>query len=155
MNEQQEMFDKKTILVTGCSGFIGSHLTEFLLKKGHKVYGIDIDPLGKNQFYEYNQKRNFFFHHGDIRIMTSMLYNSKIDSIVHLAAKNQVPKSIKYPQNYLEHNIEASGHLLEWARKEKIKRFIYASSSSTLINKSDFSENHPIVKFLDKIYTIF
>ena len=119
-------------LVTGGAGFIGSNLCEFLLEKGHFVRCFDNLTTGKKEnIEEFLANQKFEFIYGDIR-------NSKdceqamqgIDYVFHEAALGSVPRSLKEPKLYCENNILGFLNVLEAARNNKVKRVVYASSSS-------------------------
>ncbi|SHJ22768.1 UDP-glucuronate 4-epimerase [Hymenobacter daecheongensis DSM 21074] len=133
-----------SILVTGCAGFIGSHLTEQLLHAGHRVVGLDnFDP-----FYDRALKlRNltaclahprFSFHEADLRhgldALVDALPADPIEVVVHLAAKAGVGPSVHAPVAYLENNVIGTTHLLEWMRLRGIGKLFFASSSSVYGN---------------------
>lgn len=149
----------KSILVTGCAGFIGMHISEKLLKKKYKVIGID----NINNYYDIkikkarlkilNKYKNFFFFKKDLRnknTLANVHYKKKFDLILHLAAQAGVRYSIKNPKDYIENNIDAFLNILEFSKNKKIKHLLYASSSSVYgtNKKQPFSEednvNHPI-----------
>jgi UDP-glucuronate 4-epimerase len=153
------MNKKKTVLVTGCAGFIGMHISLKLLKKKFNVIGVD----NINDYYDVNIKKarvkilsknkKFKFFKKDLRNKNSLelIYKKySFKKIVHLAAQAGVRYSIENPKNYIENNIDAFLNILEFCKKNKIKHLIYASSSSVYgINKKfPFSEqdgvNHPI-----------
>jgi len=142
------------ILVTGCAGFIGSHLCESLLTSGNSVLGID----SFTQNYAKDQKiknlvnlinhHNFYFYSIDF---SDIEYYSKFDFdvVIHLAAHPGVRPSLLYPEKYVDNNVAKFVRLLEFARKLKnIKRFIFASSSSVYGNNdvpfSESAEPNPI-----------
>ncbi|MAI29747.1 MAG: hypothetical protein CMP38_06035 [Rickettsiales bacterium] len=125
-------------LITGSAGFIGFHLSEFLLKKNHSVFGVD----DLNNYYDVKLKKarlnllkkykNFFFFKKkieDIKIV-DFFRKKKIDIIINLAAQAGVRHSLKNPYIYINSNILGQVNLLELARELKIKKYIYASSSS-------------------------
>jgi len=122
------------VLVTGCAGFIGSHLTEYLLKEGHEVTGIDCftDYYAK-ELKEKNlsvalQHKNFTFLHNNLSDMTEF---PDVDIVFHQAAQAGVRSSWgKDFSIYSRNNIEATQRLLEWYTNTKVKKFVYASSSS-------------------------
>lgn len=127
------------ILITGCAGFIGFHLAKKLLTSNKKVLGIDcIDnyyPRSKKyQRLEILQKfNNFKFSKLDLNNfnkINAILKNYKIDLVVHLAAQPGVRVSIKNPHNTLRQNLIPFLNILEISRLKKVKKFIYASSSS-------------------------
>ena len=125
------------ILVTGAAGFIGSHLSETLLKEGHQVVGIDnFDPFYKKEIKVQNLKgllssTHFQFIEGDLK--DSNVFDQigiDIDIIVHLAAKAGVLPSLKDPIAYLNDNVIATQNLLNLCKERHIKKFVFASSSS-------------------------
>jgi len=139
------------ILVTGCAGFIGSHVSERLLKLGNIVLGID----NLNDYYDVNKKienleilnkyDNFEFIKEDI-CDTNCISEWKPDKICHLASMAGVRYSIQNPKIYVKVNIEGFIHILEEAVKNNIKDIVYASSSSVygLNAKIPFSETDTI-----------
>lgn len=140
------------ILLTGGAGFIGSHLTEFLLDRGEKVDCLD----NFNDYYSPGKKweniKKFRNHpayrlfQGDILdngLLNRIFSESKYDIIVHLAARAGVRPSLKEPLLYQEVNIRGTMNLLELAKEHQIKKFVFASSSSVYGNneKVPFSES--------------
>jgi len=123
------------ILVTGCAGFIGSHLCERLCERGDDVIGIDI----LNDYYDLSLKlknlsilekyENFYFRRDNI-LNTSILREHNFDCIVNIAAMAGVRNSLENPALYMKTNIEGHTHLLQEAIKTNVKHFVYASSSS-------------------------
>ena len=140
------------ILVTGCAGFIGSHVSEKLLQLGYEVIGIDninsyYDPMQKLKNLEIlNKYENFYFSKEDI-VTTNIINDTKPDRICHLAAMAGVRYSIEHPEEYVKVNIGGFINLLEQAVKNNISNFVYASSSSVygLNEKIPFSETDEIV----------
>ena len=140
MNLDQLTIDKNIkILITGCAGFIGSNLTEFFLKKGISVRGLDNLSTGfeKNiddalsEASRENKNINFKFINGDIRNYNDCLKSTEnIDVVLHQAALGSVQRSIERPLDANSSNIEGTINLLEASFKNKVKKFIYASSSS-------------------------
>ncbi len=127
------------ILITGCAGFIGSNLTEFFLKKGVSIRGLDNLSTGfkKNidsalsEASKENKNADFEFINGDIRNYDDCLKSTKnIDIVLHQAALGSVQRSIEKPLDANSNNINGTLNLLEASVKNKVKRFIYASSSS-------------------------
>jgi len=144
-----------TILVTGGAGFIGSHLVERLLAEGHRVICLDnFDP-----FYDPSLKRGnvaqalrdskFRLIEGDLRdegLIGKLFREEKIDTVAHLAARAGVRPSVQDPALYADVNIRGTIHLLEACRKNGVRRFVFASSSSIYGNNSrvPFSEEDPV-----------
>jgi nucleoside-diphosphate-sugar epimerase len=132
-----------TILVTGAAGFIGSHLCEKLLSLDHEVIGIDnFDPFYDRKIKEQNlnvssKHAGFTFIEGDAgnKILLNKI-SSKIDIVVHLAAKAGVQPSLKDPQGYIHANIIVTNVLLEWMKEKDIRKFVFASSSSVYGNNA-------------------
>ena len=127
------------ILVTGVAGFIGAALTLRLLERGDEVVGID----NLNDYYDINLKlarletilhyANFKFIKIDISDKTkieALFENEKFDNVMHLAAQAGVRYSISNPHAYIDSNIVGFLNILEGCRNNKIKHFVYASSSS-------------------------
>ncbi len=131
--------ESSKILVTGCAGFIGSHLTETLLAAGHTVIGIDCfrdyyEPVIKKQnISNFVNHPNFGLINEDICSMKSF---PGVDYVFHQAAQAGVRTSWGNQfEQYLHDNIAATQRLLEWYKGEKsLKKFIYASSSSVYGN---------------------
>ncbi len=145
-------------LITGAAGFIGFHTCEKLLRKNKKVYGIDnidnyYDPKLKIKRLKILKKyKNFNFFKLDIcnkDKVNSIFKNNKFKFIIHLAAQSNVRHSIKFPEKYIDTNINGFFNILNCAKNYKIKHFIYASTSSVygadirFPSKEEFGANHP------------
>jgi nucleoside-diphosphate-sugar epimerase len=131
-------------LVTGGAGFIGSHITERLLRDGHFVRVLDNFSSGKreNLSFTYNLTPNTYnLIEGDIRDpSTCQKACQGVDYILHQAALRSVPKSMQDPQSYNEVNINGTLNMLQAASKAKVKRFVFASSSSVYGDIDKFPE---------------
>lgn len=119
-------------LVTGGAGFIGSNLCEALLNMGYKVRCLD---NLSNGFYEnikpFINNTNFEFINGTITDYDVCNHACKnVDYVLHQAAWGSVPRSIEMPVYYEEVNIKGTVNMMDAARKNKVKKFVYASSSS-------------------------
>jgi UDP-N-acetylglucosamine 4-epimerase len=127
-----ELSNKK-ILVTGGAGFIGSNLCETLLEKGNKVVCLDNFATGKRENIEpFLKDSNFTLIEGDIRKLEDCLKASKgVDYVLHQAALGSVPRSIKDPITSNEVNVSGFLNMLVAARDNRVKRFVFAASSST------------------------
>ena len=148
------------ILVTGCVGFIGFHLSKKLILNGHTVIGVD----SINNYYGIKIKldrlkilkktsKKFIFKKGNISdnfFLEKVFKKFKIDQVINLAAQAGVRYSIENPKAYLDSNLVGFFNILECSRKFKIKHLIYASTSSVYGNNSKlpFKESrhadHPI-----------
>ena len=146
----------KNLLITGGAGFIGSHLVDRLLSTEVDHITV-VDDF--NDFYDPSIKRANITEHlkdpryqlneVDIRDQTaleSVFKNNNFDCVVHLAARAGVRPSLTEPQLYTETNINGTLNLLELARRNNIKQFVFGSSSSVYgINaKVPFGEDDPI-----------
>lgn len=139
------------ILITGCVGFIGSHLTQYYLENKELVIGID----NINDYYSIDLKLknlnllkkypNFTFYQEDIRD-TNLIQDLKPDKVVHLAGMAGVRYSLENPDLYLDINTRGFINILEQCRKNNVIQLVYASSSSVygLNTKVPFSEDDKI-----------
>lgn len=119
-------------LVTGGAGFIGSNLCEALLNMGYRVRCLDDLSTGKqanvNMFLEHP---NYEFVKGDIKDFdVCMNACEDMDYVLHQAAWGSVPRSFEMPLFYCANNIQGTLNMLEAARQKRVKKFVYASSSS-------------------------
>ncbi len=140
------------ILITGGAGFIGSHLTERLLARQNKIVVVDnfntyYDPEIKRQNLRAAQKSDkFSLYEADIRDekkLEAIFAENKFDVIVHLAARAGVRPSLIDPLLYQDVNVHGTMNLLELAKKYRVPKFVFASSSSVYGNnkKVPFSES--------------
>lgn len=143
------------ILVTGSAGFIGSHVSEHLIKRGNSVVGIDnFDPFYPRDIKEENlsllrKAESFHFYEGDIRdrrLLDHVFEATKPDAIIHLAAKAGVRPSIEAIEDYYDVNVTGTLSVLEAMKKHGVSKMIFASSSSVYGNnkKIPFSESDPV-----------
>ena len=121
-----------TFLVTGAAGFIGSNLCEAILEKGCKVKALDDLSTGKQQNVNlFSDEPNYMFIKGDVKDLdTCVAACEGVDYVLHQAAWGSVPRSIEMPLFYCRNNIEGTLNMLEAARRQGVKKFVYASSSS-------------------------
>src|SRR5579872_7509607 len=121
----------KTV-VTGGAGFIGSHLTDLLLSKGHSVTVIDNLCGGwMKNLKEAEKNPRFRFIQADIRDPKALkgVFDG-VDWVFHLAALADIVPSIEKPRDYFETNVDGTFNILEACKKADVKRFLYAASSS-------------------------
>src|SRR5438270_3119909 len=149
----------KRVLLTGCAGFIGFHVTQRLLQSGHEVIGID----NLNRFYDEGLKAarlailqkdpSFKFIHADLAdlpAITEIFEKEEFTLLVHLAAQAGVRYSLENPHLYVQSNLAGFVNVIEESRKKKLEHFVFASSSSVYgaNKKTPFSEadnvDHPI-----------
>ncbi len=118
-------------LVTGGAGFIGSHIVDELLRRGEKVRVLDNLATGKRENLAHCIDRIEFIE-GDIRdLKTCHQACAGVDFVLHQAALGSVPRSIEDPLTSHEVNVTGTVKMLIAARDAKVKRFVYAASSST------------------------
>ena len=138
---------KKKILVTGGAGFIGSNLTEALLKLNNEVICLDNFATGKKEnITPFLTNPNYTLIEGDIRKLSDCQLAVKgVDYVLHQAALGSVPRSIKDPITSNEVNVSGFLNMLTASRDTGVKRFIYAASSST------YGDSEALPKVEDKI----
>lgn len=165
--KQELQVHPKTWLVTGVAGFIGSNLLEALLKLNQRVVGLDNFSTGHQRnldevqtLVSQAQWANFQFLNGDIRNLddcrSGMRFSPPslaeegrgervVDYVLHQAALGSVPRSIGDPINTNQNNIDGFLNMLVAARDSKVKRLVYAASSST------YGDHPDLPKVEDKI----
>lgn len=162
--------EQHTWLITGVAGFIGSNLLEALLKLDQKVVGLDNFSTGylKNlnevqSLVAREQWNNFKFIEGDIRnLVDCQLACTGIEFVLHQAALGSVPRSIEDPINTNSVNTSGFLNMLVASKDAKVKRFIYAASSSTYGDHPDLpkvEENignplspYAVTKYVNELY---
>ena len=120
-------------LVTGGAGFIGSHICQELLFEGHQVIALDNLASGRvENFGEFKDSKNFQFEKIDILDKGSLkpIFN-EVDWVFHMAGLADIVPSIEKPDLYFDVNVKGTLNVLEAAKNSKIKKFVYAASSSS------------------------
>ncbi len=132
MNNCIEFPKGTSFLVTGGAGFIGSNIVEKILYLGHKVKVLDNFSTGKREnIAEFLKKSNFELIEGDIRdINTCRTACKDVDYVIHQAAWGSVPRSIEMPVLYDDINVKGHLNMMQAARENNVKKFVYASSSA-------------------------
>ena len=149
----------KNYLITGSAGFIGFHLSKKLLSEGFNVLGVD----NLNNYYDQKIKKdrnkilkkykNYKFNKIDIKDykkLDRIFKKNSIHGVVNLAAQAGVRYSLKNPRSYIENNINGFFNILELSKKYRVKKFIYASTSSIyglqkkFPLKENFNTDNPI-----------
>lgn len=120
------------VIVTGGAGFIGSHLTELLLKKGHQVVVLDNLSTGRlENLVHLKGSPGLSFHQVEVEdLKTIRPYFDGVDWVFHLAALADIVPSIQRPLEYHRANVDGTFAVAEAARLAGAKRFVYAASSS-------------------------
>tara|TARA_X000001388_G_scaffold65391_1_gene51867 strand:- start:825 stop:1724 length:900 start_codon:yes stop_codon:yes gene_type:complete len=130
-------------LVTGGSGFIGSHVVDKLIKIGHEVRVIDDLSAQENEEFYYNE--DAAYSKKDIsKDDCSSIFNS-VDYVFHLAARSRIQPTIGSPNECFEVNVVGTQRVLEWSRLNGIKRVVYSGTSSLYgkHNSIPFQPNMP------------
>ena len=124
--------ENSLFLVTGGAGFIGSNLCEAILNLGYKVRCLDDLSTGKQANVDlFIDNPNYEFIKGDIKALdTCMKACEGADYVLNQAAWGSVPRSIEMPLFYCANNIQGTLNMLEAARQQGVKKFVYASSSA-------------------------
>lgn len=147
------------VIVTGCSGFIGMHVSRLLLERGDTVIGVD----NMNDYYEPTLKEarlaqlksfeRFTFHLLDIADragLSKVFADHRPEAVIHLAAQAGVRYSVDHPEVYIDSNLVGFGNILESSRHHRVQHLVYASSSSVYggNDKVPFDEldrvDHPV-----------
>ncbi len=146
--------DKKSILVTGCAGFIGYHTTKALLSRGVDVVGIDnlsdyydirlkdyrLKELSKSSLFHFTQ-----IDFSDISSLEKIFSTKKFKAIIHLGGMAGVRYSMENPQLYMRANAIGTLNILDMMKKYDVKKIVMASTSSLYAGqKMPFSEKLPV-----------
>lgn len=167
---QQLLAQRSRWLVTGAAGFIGSNLVEALLMLGQEVRGLDNFSTG----HQYNldevrecvgeqRWRDFTFIEADVRNLSHCTAAVKqIDYVLHQAALGSVPRSVNDPLTSNEVNVTGFLNMLDAARCARVRRFVYAASSSTYGDEPNLPKRedriglplspYAVTKLVDEIY---
>lgn len=121
------------VLITGGCGFIGSHLAELMINDGHEVIIIDNLVCGQlENINSFELNKNLVFHNADINDVHSISnFFEGVDWVFHLAGLADIVPSIEAPEKYFQSNVSGTLNVLQCARQNSVKRFIYAASSSS------------------------
>lgn len=161
---EQRIIKYSKVLVTGGAGFIGSNLCEALLDQGNKVVCLDNFMTGhRKNIKGFLSNENFTLIQGDIRNYEDCQKAVEgCDYVLHQAALGSVPRSIKDPMTATDVNVGGYVKMLFAAKEAKVKRFVYAASSSTYGDHPDLPKEedkignplspYAITKFADELY---
>ncbi|NQZ02038.1 MAG: NAD-dependent epimerase/dehydratase family protein [Bdellovibrionales bacterium] len=136
--------DKKKWLLTGCAGFVGSHILETLLEAGQTVVGVDNLTTGSEENLEAAKTavgneafQNFTFAKLDIQKLGGFELFSGIDFVIHQAAMASVPQSMQAPMQAFDNNVLGTEVVFDQARKAGVKKVVFASSSAVYGDNAD------------------
>ena len=143
-------------LVTGAAGFIGSNLCEAILKSGYKVRALDDLSTGKRKNVDmFLDNPRYEFIKGDIKdLYTCMNACKGVDYVLNQAAWGSVPRSIEMPLFYSLNNIQGTLNMLEAARQNGVKKFVYASSSSVYGDEPNLPKKEGVEGILLSPYAV-
>jgi nucleoside-diphosphate-sugar epimerase len=145
-------------LITGGAGFIGSSIAQYLTKNGHFVRVLDNFYSGKEENIDFAKglgKDKFELIRGDITNPADCNKACQgMDYVLHQAALRSVPKSLEDPLSYNRVNIDGVLHMLQAASKHKIKRLVFASSSSIYGDTTNFPEKEDHLPLLISPYAL-
>jgi UDP-glucuronate 4-epimerase len=153
------------ILITGCAGFIGYHIAEKILKdfKNYKVYGIDnfnkyySPELKKKRITNLKKYQKFNLRKIDIskkKIVKKIFDKNKFDIVIHMAAQAGIRYSLVNPKSYFESNIVGFFNILELSNQNKVKKFIFASSSSVYGDQKKYPFKEDFNLYPNNLYSI-
>ena len=141
------MTEKAIAIVTGGAGFIGSHMVDNLLDHGYRVRAIDNLISGREtNIAHLARNADFSFERADIRHLHpghKLFSNARY--VFHFAGIGDIVPSIEHPLEYMSANVQGTVHVLECARHEKVRKLVYAASSSCYgLASTPTREDHPI-----------
>jgi UDP-glucose 4-epimerase len=141
------MTEKAIVVVTGGAGFIGSHMVDNLLDHGYRVRTIDNLVSGReSNIAHLSGNPDFSFERGDIRdLQPGHKLFAQARYVFHFAGIGDIVPSIEHPLEYMSANVQGTAHVLECARHVKVKKLVYAASSSCYgLAATPTREDHPI-----------
>ncbi len=129
---KETFWENKNILITGCTGLLGSCLTESLVSKNANVIGLVRDSVPKSRFYQSNIRNNVVTVRGEIEnyfLLERIINEYEIDTVFHLAAQTIVTLANRNPVSTFKANIEGTWNILEACRRAPlVSRIVVASS---------------------------
>lgn len=139
---------KKSAIVTGAAGFIGSYTVDLLISRGYTVRGIDNMVGGRVENLEQHKSNpDFSLEIADLRNLASdhSVFQG-VEYLIHFAGIGDIVPSIERPVDYMSANVMGTVHALEGARHSRVKKFVYAASSSCygIATELPTTENAPI-----------
>ncbi len=146
-----ESYTNKNVLITGADGFIGSHLTELLVKSGANVTALTLyNSFGTHGWLDYipdQIHKSVTIYAGDVRDSAQMSRLTRdYDVVFHLAALIGIPYSYEAAHSYIDVNVHGTLNLLEAARSNRVGRLVHTSTSEIYgsAQTRPISETHPI-----------
>jgi len=127
----------KTILVTGGAGYIGSHVVKLLGQQGESIVVLDDLSTGNREAALFGELVEG--NTADSELVSRLLSEHDIDTVMHFAAHTIVPESVTDPLKYYRNNTAATRNLLECCQDHKVSNLIFSSTAATYGNPSDDS----------------
>ncbi len=119
----------KNILISGGAGYIGSHISEILIKNKKNIFIIDNLSTGHKKLI--NKKAKFFkLDINKKKQIKKIIIENKIDSVIHLAANLIIGEGEKYPNKYYKNNVTGTKNLLDVCKNTEIKNFVFSSTAA-------------------------
>ncbi|HAJ56586.1 MAG TPA: sugar dehydratase [Candidatus Omnitrophica bacterium] len=150
MNSNKQFWKNKRVLITGHEGFLGSHLTKYLISRGSKIVGIDIVLGRKNTVLSDLDRKKITAVKGNIanyRLLNGLMQKHEIEYVFHLAAEAIVGECLKRPLRAFHSNIRGTWNLLEACRNsDRIQAIVIASSDKAYgsHDRLPYKENYPL-----------
>ena len=135
----------KNILITGGAGYIGSHISEVLIKNKKKIFIIDNLSTGYKRLI--NKKAKFF--KADIlksKKVREIIIKNKIDSVIHLAANLIIGEGEKYPKKYFKNNVLGTKNLLKSCENTEVKNLVFSSTAAVYKDGQYKVDENSIIK---------
>ena len=135
-------------LITGCAGFVGSHLAKRLIKEGHEVFGVDNLVCGfRENIKDLYFNKSFEFMQIDIRHMKNDAPHRKFNYVWHLAARGEVYWCKDHPEEALDVNVNGTLNMLRVAKAAGCKHFFFADTSAEY-DSFDGEEYYPTTEWM-------
>ena len=139
------------VVVTGCAGFVGSHLADLLIAEGHDVLGIDALLPGRGDRARVN--RHVAFHQADIRSLRTRRLLEGADWVFHTAAVSTTPWAVADPVTCNDINVGGTVNLLEGAAQHKVSRFVFSSSNVVYAPYTAYWASKQAAEFYCQVYS--
>jgi len=121
----------KNVLVTGGTGYVGSHVSKYLLESGYNVFSIDRNLATRPFANKFAQGHSLDYNkQADLPMLDELFQKNKFDCVFHLAANSLVGPSVTEPSKYYRNNVYGTIQLLDLCVKHGVKKFVFASTSS-------------------------